>query len=327
MSITVYAPASIGNVGVGFDLLGAALAPIDSSLFGDCVSIEAGDSAIEFACQGPWQHKLPSDPDANIVSQCARYFVGQLAEHLRPAGLKITLSKNLPVGSGLGSSASSVVSAFAALNEYFCRPFNNEQLLLMMGEFEGRVSGSVHYDNVAPAFLGGMQLLVLTANRVCEPVPFFKEWLWVVAYPGISLSTAHMRAMLPEKYTRATTIEYGRNLGVFIQASFRNDQQLAVAVLKDVLAEPWRCSSIPGFSKARTAMTDIGMLATGISGSGPTIFSVTDSPDRAEQARIWLEDNFMQSREGFTRICQLDKSGARIIAPMPGTRKATPVSS
>ncbi|HPT47557.1 MAG TPA: homoserine kinase, partial [Candidatus Rifleibacterium sp.] len=199
------------------------------------------------------------------------------------------------------------------LNEYFCRPFNNEKLLLKMGEFEGRVSGSVHYDNVAPAFLGGLQLMVLNANRVCAPVPFFKEWFWVVAYPGISLSTAHMRALLPEKFDRATTIEYGRNLGVFIQASFCLDQQLAVSVLKDVLAEPWRCNSIPGFSRARTAMCDLGMLATGISGSGPTVFSVTDNPDRAEQARKWLENNFMQSKEGFTRVCRIDHKGARLL--------------
>lgn len=314
MSVTVYAPASIGNVGVGFDLLGAALAPIDGELLGDCVAVSERPAGLVFSCRGAWRHKLPSEPADNIVLQCAEYFVAQLPVERRLPGLTIELSKNLPVGSGLGSSASSVVAAFVALNEFFARPFSANRLLLMMGEFEGRVSGSVHYDNVAPAFLGGMQFMLQQAERVSEPMPFFDNWFWVIAYPGISISTAKMRALLPPQYDRAVVIEYGRNLGAFIHAVHARNQQLAVSVLKDVMAEPYRSSSIPGYKEARTALVDMGMLAAGISGSGPTMFSITDDLQLAQRASQWLEQNYLQNSEGFTRICKIDSSGARLLS-------------
>jgi len=114
--ITVYAPASMGNVGVGFDLLGAALAPIDGTLLGDCVTISAIDTGVEFEQVGAWAHKLPTHLTDNIVYQCAVFFLEKLQ---RTDGVKLVLEKNLPVGSGLGSSASSVVAALYALNEHF----------------------------------------------------------------------------------------------------------------------------------------------------------------------------------------------------------------
>ncbi len=311
MSLTVYAPASIANIGVGFDLLGAALAPVDGTPLGDSVTVSEGFQGLQFTCTGPWKHKLPKEVSKNIVLQCAEYFLEHLPAERRPAGLNIELSKNLPVGSGLGSSASSVVAAFVALNEFFGNFVAPGHLLLMMGDFEGRVSGSVHFDNVAPAFLGGMQLMLQAAGRICESVPVFENWYWVIAYPGISLSTAEMRALLPPQYDRSVTIEYGRNLGAFIHASYRHDQQLAVSVLKDVLAEPYRSASLPGFVEARAAMTDLDMLATGISGSGPALFSVTDSLELAEKACSWLTSHYLKNSEGFTRICRIDESGAR----------------
>lgn len=313
MSVTVYAPASIGNVGVGFDLLGAALAPLDNSFLGDRVTVSVAPEGIQLRCSGRWQHKLPGKAADNIVMQCAEYFLAQLPVDQR-TGLSLELEKNLPVGSGLGSSASSVVAAFVALNEFFVRPFDQNRLLLMMGEFEGKVSGSVHFDNVAPGFLGGIQLMLQAAGRVCEPVPVFDNWYWVIAYPGISLSTAHMRSLLPAKYDRATAIDYGRYLSAFIHASYRQDQTLAVAVLKDVMAEPYRSSSISGYVEARAKLAEMGMLASGISGSGPTMFSITDDLQLANQSLQWLTDNFLLNSDGFAHICRIDKAGARLVS-------------
>lgn len=313
MNQTFYAPATIANVGAGFDLLGLALAPVDGSLLGDSIRIEECEKGIEFSVAGPWKHKLPVEPESNIAWQCANYFLARLPARKKTAGIRLELIKNLPVGSGLGSSASSIVATFFAMNQHFSLPFSSDQLLLMMGEFEGRVSGSVHYDNVAPSFHGGMQLLLQTGNRICEPVPWFKDWFWVIAYPGIALATSEMRALLPERYERAVAIEYGRNLAAFIHASYRNDVELAAAAMKDVLAEPFRSPSIPGFIEARTALKEIGMLATGISGSGPTLFSVTDDPQKAEMAETWLSENFLKNDESFSSICRVDPRGARII--------------
>ena len=123
--LTVYAPASMGNVGVGFDLLGAALAPIDGSLLGDRVMISKAKSGIDFSQIGQWAHKLPSQGKDNIVYQCAEFFLQKLQ---REDGVTICLEKNLPVGSGLGSSASSVVAALYALNEHFDQPFDEQNV-------------------------------------------------------------------------------------------------------------------------------------------------------------------------------------------------------
>jgi homoserine kinase len=309
-SLTVYAPASMGNVGVGFDLLGAALAPIDGSLLGDTVTITHADAGVHLQQQGVWAHKLPDSPQQNIVFQCAEFFLQRFAVK---GGVSLILSKNLPVGSGLGSSASSVVAALFALNEFFGKPCNPQQLLALMGEFEGRISGSVHYDNVAPCYLGGMQLMLDLPQRICEPIPAFEQWYWVVAYPGISLSTAKMRALMPAQYERPVVIDFGRNLSAFVHASYRQDEALAIAVLKDVLAEPYRAPAIPGYEQARAALAELGMMTTGISGSGPTLFSICRDLPTAELAKDWLEQHYLTETGGFSHICRLDNLGARVL--------------
>ena len=304
--ISVFAPASIGNISVGFDVLGAAVVPIDGTKLGDTVTVSSSDE-FSFELTGPWSGKLAdlnNSGKKNLVQACAEYFLEQLPEEKRKP-FKIELYKNMPVGSGLGSSASSVVASFAALNQFFAKPFNDNELLLMMGKLEGSVSGSIHYDNVAPAFLGGIQLMTLTQSQICVPVPHFENWYWVLAYPGISLATSEMRALLPQKYERITTIEYGRNLATFIQASYTKNEKLAIEALKDVLAEPYRKSKIPGFESAVQQMNELGMLASGISGSGPTMFSITNSLEKAKEAKKLLKRNYIQNSEGFVYICQI----------------------
>ncbi len=308
MSLTVYAPASMGNVGVGFDLLGAALAPIDGSLLGDRVSVCAADSGIHLSLTGYWADKLPQDPKQNIVYQCADFFLKQLNSK---NGLALVLEKNLPVGSGLGSSASSVVAALYSLNEFFDKPFDEQALLRLMGEFEGKISGSVHYDNVAPCYLGGMQLMLDMPSKICEGIPIFEDWYWLVAYPGISLSTAKMRELLPKQYDKSVAIDFGRYLSAFVHASYQKDPKLAISVLKDVLAEPYRAAAIPGYEESRAALTEIGMLTTGISGSGPTLFSVTDNLQTAKNAQVWLDKNYVEPNRGFSHICKIDVQGTR----------------
>ncbi|GGB59983.1 homoserine kinase [Shewanella inventionis] len=308
--LTVYAPASMGNVGVGFDLLGAALAPIDGSLLGDRVMISAASSGVHFSQVGQWAHKLPAEGKDNIVYQCAEFFLQKLE---RQDGVKISLEKNLPVGSGLGSSASSVVAALYALNEHFGKPFDEQALLGLMGEFEGKISGSVHYDNVAPCYLGGMQLMLNASNKACAAIPSFDNWYWVVAYPGISLSTAKMRELLPAQYDKSVAIDFGRYLSAFVHASYQQDAPLAIEMLKDVLAEPYRAAAIPGYTDARAALAELGMLTTGISGSGPTLFSVTDDLATAEKAKAWLIEHYISESGGFAHVCKLDELGTRCV--------------
>ncbi|CAG9410578.1 homoserine kinase [Providencia alcalifaciens] len=307
--IKVYAPASIGNVSVGFDVLGAAVSPVDGSLLGDCVSIEAAET-FSLENQGRFVSKLPKKMEHNIVYQCWELFCERLGKKLNVA---MTLEKNMPIGSGLGSSACSVVAALMALNEFADKPFDQTALLGMMGELEGRISGSIHYDNVAPCYLGGLQLIIEQNGIISQPVPAFENWYWVMAYPGIKVSTAEARAILPDSYSRHDIVNHGRYLSGFIHACHTHQPELAVTMIKDVVAEPYRTQLLPGFAKAREHAKKIGALACGISGSGPTIFTICDDKKIAEEMVQYLQQHYIQNDEGFVHICRLDMAGARTI--------------
>lgn len=153
-----YAPASTGNFSVGFDLLGLALEPVSGELLGDELEVIGESQVFSLTQSGRYLHQLPTDAEQNLVHICFKAFEQKVARSLPP--LAVHLKKNLPVGSGLGSSACSIAVACYAFNEYFKRPLNTQQLLQLMAECEGGVSGSVHFDNVAPSLLGGLQLML-----------------------------------------------------------------------------------------------------------------------------------------------------------------------
>lgn len=311
MDVVVYAPASIGNVSVGFDVLGAAVSPIDGTLLGDRVLVSQGTEAFTLSTAGNFVSKLPTDPKENIVYDCWRVFARELdrkGEALLPVAM--TLEKNMPIGSGLGSSACSIVAALDALNRFHGEPLDEMELLALMGEMEGQISGGIHYDNVAPCYLGGLQLMLEELGIISQEVPCFDEWYWVMAYPGIKVSTAEARSILPSQYRRQDVIAHGRNLAGFVHACHSNQPELAAKMIKDVIAEPYREKLLPGFADARKYATSAGALATGISGSGPTLFSVCKEKDIAERVARWLEQNYVQNEEGFVHVCRLDKQGS-----------------
>ncbi|TLU67297.1 homoserine kinase [Thalassotalea litorea] len=314
MTIKVFAPASIGNVSVGFDLLGMAVQPVNGELLGDVVAIEGCDGSNQLAMEGPFVDKLPNDPKDNIVFTCIEIFQQALSEKGQEFDwVKLTLEKRMPVGSGLGSSACSIVAALVALNQYYQKPFSEAQLLAMMGQMEAQISGSLHYDNVAPCFLGGLQLMVNDKQIISREIPSFSQCYFVMAYSGINVSTKAAREVLPEQYDKATAIAFGQNLATFIDACYRQDLPQAMSHLKDVLAEPYRSGLLPGFDVCRQGVAELGALASGISGSGPTMFVVTDDKENAEQIQTFLQENYLQSPAGFVYICQTDVHGARLV--------------
>ncbi len=321
MTVSIFAPISIGNVSVGFDTLGLALSPINGEHIGDTVTVESVSDinstesfSDEFLMIGKHSDKLPSDKESNIVWQCLLRFKLALSEKkIKPTPVKITLHKNIPVSSGLGSSACSIVAAFVALNEYYQSPFKQDELLHLMGELEAAISGSLHYDNVAPCYLGGLQLMLNHPNKISQALPLFNDVYWVIAYPDVKVSTKAAREILPAQYSRQTLIQFGQNLAGFIDASYRQEKQEAFSYLVDVVAEPYRASLLPNFNAVKQSLLEQGSLAVGISGSGPTIFSVCETLEQAKQQANWLDSNYLQTPQGFVHICKADQSGARSI--------------
>jgi homoserine kinase len=307
-----FAPVSIGNFSVGFDLLGLAISPISGELLGDIVWVEKADT-YELVCSGPYADVLPKDSSENLVTLAYQLFIKKMADQAIPtSNVKIYLEKQLPIGSGLGSSASSSVAALYALNKHFNEVFNIDQLLEIAGQLEGEVSGSVHYDNVAPCLLGGLQLMTGVDYLPSISVPFPDSWQIVVSYPGVKVATKLARELLPKQLPLSQTIKYAQNLAVFVQALHTDDENLAAAVLFDVIAEPARKSLIPGFDDYKDFAKSMGAIAFGISGSGSTVFAVTNNTAVSAKIQEYANKHFCK-KGGFSHICKVDNFGVRPI--------------
>jgi homoserine kinase len=305
--IEVYAPASIGNFAVGFDALGAALAPIDGSLLGDVALVSAAP-CDEFICSGEYAHKLPSDAKENLAYQCLVHFRAHVAPDMPT--VKLELKKNLPIGSGLGSSACSVVATFAALDKFAKTQLSQVQLIELMADFEAVVSGGRHYDNITPCYLGGLQLTGdLIPNKSIE-LPVDENWYYVAAFPGFSLNTAKARSVLPKDLSMHASVEFAQRLSSFSSLLLTARFDDALSIMKDEIAEPYRAPLITGFSEAKASLPALGAEVVSISGAGPTLFTVCKTLEAAEQCAKWLKDNYI-NEQGFCHICKLDNDGTR----------------
>jgi homoserine kinase len=314
-SLSVYAPASIGNLSVGFDALGLALAPLDGSLLGDVVQLGPLESGTDWKLElrGPFAAALPADQEENVVIACCRAFQQAASEkgaEVEP--LHVLLDKRLPIGSGLGSSASSIVAALEALNRWHDHLLSSRELFRLMARMEGGISGEIHLDNIAPCLYGGLRLCPPGAGHE-YPLPWPGAWKAVVCWPGTRLVTREARAVLPDEVPRKIAVRHGAQFAEFVHALHSGNVKLAAECVVDHIAEPYRRKLLPGFDEAKIALDDIGALAVGISGSGPTIFALTDDTKKARAIATWMAENYSRNEQGFVHICRADLGGARSI--------------
>ncbi len=306
--VSVFAPASIGNFIVGFDCLGAAIQPVDGHLLGDIVHVEDCDTD-DVVVSGPFAHALPTDPKDNIVFACRQRFQELMAlRDCAPSPNRIVLDKRLPIGSGLGSSATSVVACLFALNEWYGLPFAEFELLRLCGEMEGRISGGLHYDNVAPSLRGGLQLMVPDKERISISLPL-PNWYLVMCYPGIKVETKAARAVLPQHIALSTCVHFGERLAAFTAAMMAREFEFALSLLHDDMIEPHRASLVPGFLHARIAALHNGARAFGLSGSGPTCMAICQSLATAELVKTAMIKALPPQPTLFAHICTIAERG------------------
>jgi homoserine kinase len=316
--LMVYAPASIGNMSVGFDALGLALAPMDGTLLGDLVKLQplpdataGGDWLLEV--DGPFADALPVDQEDNIVITCCRAFQAAAAgKGVAVKPLKVILHKHLPVGSGLGSSASSIVAALEALDRWYGNPLNTHELFRLMATMEGAISGEIVLDNIAPCLYGGLRLCPPGSHREFA-LPWPGAWRAVVCWPGTELVTREARSVLPDVVPRKAAVRHGAQFAQFVHALHTGNSKLAAECVVDHIAEPYRRKLLPDFDQAGIKLNELGALAVGISGSGPAIFALVDDFDVANNCEEWLADNYKKTEAGFVHICRADLGGARSI--------------
>ncbi len=315
--LVAYAPASIGNVAAGFDLLGAALAPLDGSLLGDLVHV-AQAAEPSFQLTGPFAGALADDSRPNLALRARDLFVEAVRANGEAVGpFAITLEKRLPVASGLGSSASSIVATLVALQALCGDPLSGSDLLALAGKAEGITSGGMHLDNVAPSLLGGLQLMVpgrdgLPATR---RLPWPSDLLMVVVHPAFRLSTAKSRGVLPPRLGWHETVDFAGNLASLVQALHSGDRALLGRCLRDPLVEVHRAPLVPGFRVAQAAALELGALGCSLSGSGPSVFAVAEDEGQAGAISIAIREAFQTAGlDSQSWICALDPEGARVIS-------------
>ncbi|BDU74232.1 homoserine kinase [Mesoterricola silvestris] len=308
-AIRVFAPASIGNVAAGFDLLGAALAPLDGTLLGDLVTVEPAPED-RFVLEGAFAPMLAGDGRPNLVLRALELFRERAGAG---ASWAVTLDKRLPVNSGLGSSASSVVAALAAFQRAAGFPLEGPELLALAGRAEGVYSGAGHLDNVAPSLLGGLRMVVpgRDGRSTARELPWPGDLVFVVVHPEWQLPTAASRAVLPGEVPLAGAVGFAGNLAGFVHALHTGDRALLGRCLRDPLAEPFRAALVPGFPAAKAAALGAGALGFSLSGSGPSVFAV--APEReAPAVAAAIRGAFGEASLPSTSwICGLDTRGAR----------------
>jgi homoserine kinase len=272
-----FAPASVGNIGVGFDLLGHAIdGPRDVAIVRRIDAPEVRIVAIRGSVTGA--DALPLEAERNTAGRALIALREALA---LPFGFEIELEKGIPLGSGLGGSAASCVAALVAANALLDTPLSRDALYPFALEGEAVASGSRHGDNVAPMLLGGAVLA--THDRMIPlPVP---DWLHcVVVHPDQVLETRRARAALAEPYPLAQFVEQSTHLALFLTGLQRGDAALIRDGLRDVLVEPRRAPLIPGFAAVKQAALDHDALGASISGAGPSVFAWFASKAQAEAA-------------------------------------------
>jgi homoserine kinase len=317
MEIRAYASASIGNFAAGFDLMGAALAPLDGSLWGDVVTASTG-SAVGLTTSGAHAADLPADPWQNLVLRTyALYRDALRVKGIECPVLAFHLEKNLPRCSGLGSSASSVAATLAACQALLGTPLSTSEVFVVAGRAEALVSGSVHLDNVVPSLAGGLQLLVPGPDGAPEAraLPWPEDLVLVVASPALELATERSRRVLPKLLPLKDTLAFAQNLAGFVHALESGDRGLLRRCLRDVLAEPYRASLVPGFLAAQAGALAAGALGCTLSGAGPALFAVAENRAQAEAVAEALQRGLGEAGLASTaRLCRVDPQGSRVLA-------------
>ena len=275
--IKVFAPASISNLGCGFDILGLALERPGDEVIARLVD-QAGIRITQITGD---RGKLPRDPEKNTVTVAAQALLSYLGEEGR--GIEFEIHKRMPFASGLGSSAASAVAGVVAVNELLRRPLEKRELLPFAMQGEQLASHAWHADNVAPSLLGGIILIRDNSKLDVHRLPAPKGIYLAILHPHVEIATSTSRQQLSPTVRLTDMVRQTGNLGGLIHGLYQSDFALISRSLQDVVIEPQRKQTIPYYDEIREAALTAGALGCLISGSGPSMFTLCDNSLIAEE--------------------------------------------
>ena len=306
-SAEAYAPASMGNVGVGFDILGLAFREP-----GDTVRVnrrESKDVVIE-SIEGD-NGILPREAEKNTASVAVMTYLKTIDA---PCGVSIALKKGLPLASGLGSSAASAVAAVVAVNALFGEPLKCEELLPACLDGEALVSG-YHADNVGPSLLGGITLITGTGIEDIYRLPVPENMHFALVTPNVAVPTSEARAVLPQMIPLKQMVDQTGAVARLMDALYRGDLQATAEAMEcDGVIEPARAHLMPLLNEARALAKREGALSLVISGAGPTLCAVCDTAEIAQHVADHLQSLYDDAGiGGISRATQVDQTGAKVL--------------
>lgn len=282
---TAFAPASVANVGVGFDILGHT---VDGP--GDRVTVRrVAEPGVRIVAIRSNAQPLPFEPERNTAGTALLAMRKMLALQF---GFEIEIDKGIPFGSGMGGSAASAVAALVAANATLDSPLPRALLYPFALESEYAASGSRHGDNVGPLLLGG--LVLATAERLVK-IPTPADLHCALVHPQAVLETREARAALAGHYALPEFVAQSANLALLLTGCQTHDLDLIRAGLRDQLIEPRRAPLIRGFAAVKQAALDAGALGASISGAGPSVFAWCDGERRARDVAERMREAFAQA--------------------------------
>jgi homoserine kinase len=278
-----FAPASVGNVAVGFDVLGHALEGA-----GDRATVRrTSNGTVRVAAIRGVVQALPLEAERNTAG---RALLALRAHAPRGTGFEVELDKGIALGSGMGGSASSAVAALVAANALLPEPVPTDVLYDCALDGEAVASGSRHGDNVAPILLGGLVIAPAQGSPVQVPVP--PDLVCALVHPHFVLETRRARAVLAGPYELHDFVVQSEGLALLLAGCWSGDLALVRRGFRDVLVEPRRAALIPGFAAVQRSALAAGALGASISGAGPSVFAWCAGRATAERAAAAMQVAF-----------------------------------
>jgi len=310
-SVTVFAPASVANVAVGFDILGFSVDGIGDEV---TVSLHEEKGRVEITEISGIVTEIPKDSSKNTASAA---LAAMIEYHRLPYGFSVRIKKGIPLGSGMGGSAASAVGAVVAANALIKQlgspTLSLEDLLQCALQGEKVASGAIHGDNVGPCLQGGLTLVLPTEPMKMLSLPAPENVFCVLVHPDLKVETRHARGILKREVPLLKSTEQSAWLAGFITGCFRNDLSLIRSTMKDVIIEPQRAALIPGFFEIKNEVLSRGALGFSISGSGPSVFAWAEGKTLSEHIAQTARQLFQ--KQGITSqawVTPLTAPGARV---------------
>lgn len=287
-SIQVKGNASVANVSCGFDCIGYAISDP-----GDIVTLSKKETpGIDITMSGRGSNNISCDPEKNTGGKA----VLSLLEALNlDQGIKIHIEKGIPPGSGIGSSSASSAAAVYGANELLGNPLSLDELLIHGMAGEAIASGGFHADNIAPALFGGIILVRSYDPLDILRLPVPNNLYSTAVLPDLTINTKEAREILPEHVPLKSAVEQAGNLSGFTLGLHESDFDLLGRSMVDHFAEPHRAELIPGYFNVRQSALDNGAIGCGISGSGPSVFALSDSLEKAKNIGSSMVQAFEQA--------------------------------